>query len=129
MCRHEDAQIRKRRVDEREPQLVGEAAAAGLDGLGIPVDREQATLSTQGLEYACRMTAAPERRIDIVTTRLECQRRQRLIHEHRLVLVLALFHRIEAVRPRPSEFKVVAGRAPLARALVSPRSNRHKDSV
>ncbi len=71
MCRHERAEIGKRRVDERKPHFVGKALVASLDGLRIPVDREHTAFSTQGLENECRMTAAPERRIDIITARLE----------------------------------------------------------
>ncbi len=64
VCGHECAELGKRRMDERKPHFVGKAAAAGLDGLRIPVEREQAAFSTQGLENECRMTATPERRID-----------------------------------------------------------------
>jgi hypothetical protein len=71
MCRHERPKIGKRRVDERKPHFVGKADAAGLDGLWVAVEREQAAFSTQGLEYPCCVAAAPERRVDIVTIRLE----------------------------------------------------------
>ena len=74
-------------MDERKPHFVGKARAAGLDGLRIPVDREHATFSTQGLENECRMAATPERRIDIVTARLEGQSRERLLDKHRGVLI------------------------------------------
>jgi hypothetical protein len=85
--RHERGEIGKRRMDERKPHFVGKALPAGRDGLRIPVDREHAAFSTQGLENGCRMTAAPERRIDIVTARLEGQSRERLSDKHRCVLI------------------------------------------
>ncbi len=50
VSRHERADIGKRRVHERKPHFAGEAPAAGRDGLRVPVDREHAALSTQGLE-------------------------------------------------------------------------------
>lgn len=87
MSRHERGEIGKRRMDERKPHFVGKALAAGRDGLWIPVDREHATFPTQGLEDLCRMTAAPKRRIDIVTARFEGQTRERLGNEHWYVLV------------------------------------------
>ena len=87
VCRHERGEIGKRRVDERKPHFVGKAAAAGRDGLRIPVEREHAAFSTQGLEYECRMTATPERRIDIVTARFQGQPCERLSGEHRCVLI------------------------------------------
>ena len=99
MCRHELAQLRKRRVLERKPHLVGEAPPPGRDGFGITVDREHAARSTQGLENACRVPTAPERRIDIVTIRLEGQSRQRLFNEHRRVLVLS--HVIKRLETAP----------------------------
>ena len=87
MCLHARGDIGKRRVDERKPHFVGKAPAPGLDGLWIAVDREHAALSTQGLENGCRMTATPERRIDIVTARLEGQCRDCLSDKHRCVLI------------------------------------------
>ncbi len=87
VCGHECAEFGKRRMDERKPHFVGKAAAAGLDGLRIPVEREQAAFSTQGLEDECRMTATPERRIDIVTARFQGQPFKRLSGEHRCVLI------------------------------------------
>ena len=87
VCAHDRAEVGKRRVHERKPHFVGKAAAAGLDGLRIPVECEQAALPTQGLENECRMTAAPERRIDIVTARFQGQPRERLCAEHRCVLI------------------------------------------
>ena len=74
-------------MEERKPHFVGKALAAGRDGLRVPVDREHAALPTQGLEDLCRMTAAPKRRIDIVTARFEGQSRERLRNEHRYMLV------------------------------------------
>src|SRR6201996_7045997 len=74
-------------MDERKPHFVGKTLLASRDGLGIPVDREHAALPTQGLEDLCRMTAAPKRRIDIVTARFEGQTRERLRNEHWNVLV------------------------------------------
>jgi hypothetical protein len=87
MCRHERAEIGKRRVHERKPHFVGKAAAAGRNGLRIPIEREQAAFSTQGLEYECRMTTTPKRRIDIVPARFQGQPLERLSGEHRLVLI------------------------------------------
>ncbi len=87
MLRHERGEIGKRRMDERKPHFVGKALATGRDGLRVPVDREHAAFSTQGLENECRMTAAPERRIDIVTARIEGQRRERFLDKHRYVLI------------------------------------------
>ena len=87
VCVHERAEVRKRRVQERKPHFVGKAAAAGLNGLRIPVEREHAAFSTQGLEYECRMTATPERRIDIVTARFQGQPLERLRGEHWYVLI------------------------------------------
>ena len=87
VCGHERAEIGKRRVDERKPHFVGKTVPAGRDGLRIPVEREHAAFSTQGLEYECRMTATPERRIDIVTARFQGQPRERLGGEHRCVLI------------------------------------------
>jgi hypothetical protein len=74
-------------VHERKPHFVGKALAAGRNGLRIPVEREHAAFSTQGLENECRMAAAPERRIDIVTVRFQGQSRERLCGEHRDVLI------------------------------------------
>jgi hypothetical protein len=73
-------------VHERNPHFVGKPCAAGLNGLRILVDREHAALSTQGLEKACRVAPAPECRIDIVTTRLYGQSRERFLDKHRCVL-------------------------------------------
>src|SRR6185437_5955586 len=87
VCRHQRADVGKRRMHERKPHFVGKALTAGRDGLRVAVDREHAAFSTQGLEKECRMTAAPERRIDIVTVRLGSQRPEHLICEHRDVLV------------------------------------------
>ncbi len=85
--RHESRELRKRRVLEREAQLAGEAPAARRDGLRIAVKREHAAFSTQGLENACRVAAAPERCIDIVPTRPDRQCRVHFIDEHCGVLV------------------------------------------
>jgi hypothetical protein len=74
-------------MDERKPHFVGKTLAPGRDGLRVPVDREHAAFPTQGLEDLCRMTAAPKRRIDIVTARFEGQSRERLIDEHWSVLI------------------------------------------
>ena len=87
VCLHARGEIGKRRVDERKPHFVGKTAAAGLDGLRIPIDREHAAFSTQGLEYECRMAATPERRIDIETARFQGQPCERLNGEHRGVLI------------------------------------------
>ena len=87
VCLHASGDIGKRRVDERKPHFVGKALTPCLDGLRVPVEREHAAFSTQGLEYECRMAATPERRIDIVTVRLEGQRRERLCDKHRCVLI------------------------------------------
>ncbi len=76
-------------MHERKPHFVGKAAPAGLDGLRIPVEREQATFSTQGLEDECRMAATPERRIDIVTARFQGQPCECLSGEHWCVLIHA----------------------------------------
>ena len=89
VCVHERAEVRKRRVHERKPHFVGKAAAAGLNGLRIPVEREQAAFPTQGLENECGMAAAPKRRIDIVTARFQGQPFERLSGEHRCVLIHA----------------------------------------
>jgi hypothetical protein len=62
-------------VHERKPHFVGKALSSRRDGLRIAVDCEQAARSTQGLEYECRVAAAPERRIDIVTVRFQGQAR------------------------------------------------------
>ena len=85
--RHERGEIGKRRMLERKPHFVGKAPAAGRNGLRIPIEREQAAFSTQGLEYECRMTTTPKRRIDIVTARFQGQPRERLSGEHRDVLI------------------------------------------
>jgi hypothetical protein len=74
-------------MEERKPHFVGKAATAGRDGLRIPVEREQAAFPTQGLEYECRMTATPERRIDIKTARFQGQPLERLSGEHGCVLI------------------------------------------
>ena len=37
-------------MDERKPHFVGKTAAAGRNGLRIPIEREHAAFSTQGLE-------------------------------------------------------------------------------
>ena len=87
VSRHERGEIGKRRMDERKPHFVGKSLAAGRDGLWIPVDCEHAAFPTQGLEDLCRMTAAPKRRIDIVTARFEGQSRERLSDEHWCVLI------------------------------------------
>ena len=87
MRRHERGEIGKRRMEERKPHFVGKALVAGRDGLRVPVDREHAAFPTQGLEDLCRMTAAPKRRIDIVTARFEGQGRERLIDKHWRVLI------------------------------------------
>ena len=87
VCGHERGEIGKRRVEERKPHFVGKALAARRDGLRIPIEREQAAFSTQGLEYECRVAAAPERRIDLVTVRFQGQPGERLAGEHRCVLI------------------------------------------
>src|ERR1700752_4969015 len=85
VCRHERGEIGKRRMEERKPHFVGKTVAAGRDGLRIPVEREHAAFGTERPENECRMTAAPERRIDIITARFQGQSRKRLSGEHRLV--------------------------------------------
>ena len=87
MRRHERTEIGKRRVDERKPHFVGKAHSAGRDGLRVPIEREHAAFSTHGLENECGMTAPPERRIDIVTARLQGESCERLGGEHRCVLI------------------------------------------
>ena len=87
VCRHERGEIGKRRMEERKPHFVGKALTTGRDCLRIPVDREHAAFPTQGLEDLCRMTAAPKRRIDIVTARFEGQSRERLTDKHGCVLI------------------------------------------
>ena len=87
VCRHERAKIGKRRVHERKPHFVGKTLVAGRNGLRIPVEREQPPFPTQALEYECRVTAAPKRRIDIVTARFQGQPCERLSGEHRCVLI------------------------------------------
>ena len=89
MRRHKYRELRKRRVLEREAQVVGEALAACRDGLRVAVEREHAAFSTHGLENACRVAAAPERCIDIVTACPESQPGVRLLDEHGSVLVHA----------------------------------------
>ena len=84
---HERCKLGKRRVEERKPHFVGKALSSSRDGFDILVDREHTALSTQGREKACRVAAAPERRIDIVTTRNGRQRRERFLDEHRRVLI------------------------------------------
>ena len=100
-------------MDERKPQLVGKALAPSLDGLEIAVDREHASLSTQGLEYACRVTAAPERRIDIVTTRFEAQRRQRLVGEHGRMSASVPTTNRRGVKTALVSYRLFAGQVPL----------------
>ena len=97
MAGHERRKLGKRRVDERKPHLVGKARVTGRDGRRIPVEREHAAFSTQGLENACRVPAAPERRIDIVTIRFECERGERLLDKHWHVLIHGNSSRREAV--------------------------------
>jgi hypothetical protein len=87
MCGHDRREVGKWRVDERKPHFVGKALEPSRDGFAILVDREHTALSTQGREKACRVAAAPERRIDIVTTRNGRQRRERFLDEHRRVLI------------------------------------------
>jgi hypothetical protein len=82
-------------VDEREAHLAGEAAPAGLNRFAVAIDPEHAALSTQGRENPCRVPSAPERRIDIVTTRLEAKESQCLIDEHWLVRVLVVIHEMQ----------------------------------
>ena len=86
VSRHERGEIGKRRVQERKPHFVGKTVAAGRDGLRIPVEREHAAFGADRPEYECRMTAAPERRIDLITARFQGQPRERLRGEHRNVL-------------------------------------------
>jgi len=50
MCRHERAEVGKRRVHERKPHFVGKTLPAGRDGLRIPIECQHAAFSTQGLE-------------------------------------------------------------------------------
>ncbi len=50
VCRHERAEVGKRRVHERKPHFVGKTLPAGRDGLRIAVEREHAAFWTQGLE-------------------------------------------------------------------------------
>lgn len=119
MRRHEPAEIRERPLDEREPQLTGEAAAAGLNRLRIPIDREHATFSTQGLENPCRVTAAAVRRIDIITTRLDGQSGHRLIDEHRLVLALRLVHESKRLETAPLKRNRIEQRRQIRRACVA----------
>ena len=87
VCLHARGDIGKRRMDERKPHFVGKALATGRDGLRVPVEREHAAFSTQGLEYECRMAATPERRIDIKTARFQGQPLEPLGGEHRCVLI------------------------------------------
>ena len=86
VCRHERGEIGKRRVEERKPHFVGKVAAAGLDGLRIPVERKHAAFGAQCLENECRMATASECRIDIVTARFQGQPGERLSGEHWSVL-------------------------------------------
>ena len=74
-------------MDERKPHFVGKPLLPGRDGLRIPIEREHAAFSTQGLENECRMTATPERRIDIKTARFQGQPLERLSGEHGCVLI------------------------------------------
>src|SRR5689334_16107018 len=93
-------------MDERKPHFVGKARATGLDGRRIPVEREQEAFSTQGLENACRVPAPPERRIDIVTIRFECERRERFLDKHWRVLIHGNSSSREAVRDRSPKCRV-----------------------
>ena len=86
VCRHERGEIGKRRMGERKPHFVGKVALAGRDGLRIPVERKHAPFGAQCLENECRVAAAPECRIDIVTARFQGEPRERLNGEHRNVL-------------------------------------------
>ena len=97
VCRHERGEIGKRRMGERKPHFVGKVALAGRDGLRIPVERKHAPLGTQRLENECRVAAAPERRIDIVTARFEGQCRERLSDKHGCVLI----HNRSGEKPPP----------------------------
>jgi len=73
-------------MDERKPHFVGKTLLPGRDGLRIPVERQHAAFGAQCLENECRVTAAPECRIDIVTARFQGQPGERLGGEHRSVL-------------------------------------------
>src|SRR6185312_16650704 len=95
-----------------------------FDGRLIAVEREHATFSTQGLEKACRVPAAPERRIDIEPIRFGSERRERFIDKHRSVLI----HKspsAEAVWNRPPKCRVAdqCERAPLRRCLLASPEN------
>ena len=84
--RHERPELGKRRVEERKPQFVGKALRVRPRW---PADRGRARardLLHPGLENACRVAAAPECRIDIVTTCLDGQCRERLLDKHGCVL-------------------------------------------
>ena len=74
-------------MEERKPHFAGKAAPAGRDGLRIAIECEQTAFSTQGLEYECRMTPTPERRVDIVTACFQGQPVERLRGEHGCVLI------------------------------------------
>ena len=87
VSRHERGEIGKRRMEERKPHFVGKALATRFDGRLIAVEREHATFPTQGLEKACRVPAAPERRIDIEPIRCGGERCKRFIDKHRSVLI------------------------------------------
>ena len=86
VCRHERGEIGKRRMGERKPHFVGKTVVAGRNGLRIPVDRKHAAFGAERLENECRMTAAPECRIDIKTARFQGEPGERLRGEHGCVL-------------------------------------------
>src|SRR5688572_29943167 len=90
-------------MDERKPHFVGKARATCRDGRRIAVEREQAAFSTQGLENACCVPAAPERRIDIVTIRFESESRERFLDKHWRVLIHGKASGRETVRDRSSK--------------------------
>ena len=87
MFAHDLPKIGKRRVDDLKPHFAREARTPVVDRLRVPVEREHAAFSTQGLENPCRVPAAPERRIDIKPTRGWREEFQRLIDKHRYVLI------------------------------------------
>src|SRR4029079_15192083 len=83
--RHARGDIGKRRADERKPHFVGKTAVAGLDGRRVPVEREHATFGTECPEDECRVSAAPERRIDVYAVRLYSEGLERFPGNHRHV--------------------------------------------
>ena len=117
-------------MQQREPLFACKPCLPCRDRFRVPIECEHAAFSTQGLQQECRVTASPERRIDIVAVRLQCQRRERFRGEHRNMLSHDLSGRVRPPAmlfswavPNPHPHRAIARTDPRSastRALATP---------